>query len=114
MKPIRLATPEEIKRIAPVADLHDGTTALAFGDGDDTDFAVIRNAMEIDPLMCAGNNPKRKALFVWALENMLRFQGLKQYYFNVAPDEQPWIETVEKWGAVQVSTQPEIRFRKDL
>ena len=113
MKPIRLATPEEIKSIEAHSDLHDGCTVLAFGDGEDTDFAVLRNVIEIDPLLTK-DNPKRKALFVWALENMLRFQGIKRYYFNIAPEDAAWKDTVEKWGAQQTSTAPELRFRKDL
>lgn len=111
---IRLATPEEIEKIAAFSDLHDGTTVLAFGEGDDTDFAVIRNCIEIDPMVHAKESPKQKALFVWALENMLRFQGVKRYYFNVAPEDQVYIMNIEHWGAKQMSKAPELRFRKDL
>lgn len=111
---IRLATPEEIQKIESFSDLHDGTTVLAFGEGDDTDFAVLRNLIEIDPLISAKENTKRKALFVWAIENMLRFQGVKRYYFNILPDNEEWKQAVEHWGAQQLSKAPELRFRKDL
>jgi hypothetical protein len=111
---IRLATADEIKKIESFSDLNDGCTVLAFGEGDDIDFAVLRNLIEIDPLVAAKDNTKRKALFVWAIENMLRFQGVKRYYFNISPADETWKLNVEHWGAQQISKEPELRFRKDL
>lgn len=114
LDPIRLATPEEIERYGIVSDLVPGATPVAFGDGDRAHFAVLRTVTEIDPLISPEGDNKRKALFVWALENALRMMGVPQYYFNIRADNDEWRHISEKWGAQQVSLAPEFRFKKVL
>jgi hypothetical protein len=115
MEPIRLATAEEIKAIEATSDLSSALSVVALGEGDRTVCAVIRQALEVDP-MVAGNavNTQRKALFIWGIENALRLQGFKQYYFNVLDSDATYKQIVQSWGAVPVSTAPEIRFKKVL
>jgi hypothetical protein len=112
MEPIRIATPEEIEAIKAHADLTANSTVLAFGK----DLAVVRQVSEIDPLFFANDsNPKRRLLFMWGLENMLRMVGVPEYYFNLHADDPKYLATMqETFGAKPTSTAPEIRFKKSL
>jgi|SRR5581483_869904 len=115
MEPIRLATEDEIKAIADHADLASAASVVAFGTGDTAVLAVLRNAFEIDPMISGDKvTTQRKAFFIWGLENALRMQGIKQYYFNVLADDEKYRGIVESWGATAVSTAPEIRYKKVL
>lgn len=111
MEPIRLATPEEIEAIASKSDLGPDCRVMAFGK----DLAVIRNCYEIDPVHFAEGTPdSRKVAFLWGLENMMRMVGVPHYYFNISPSDERWKAIVEHWGASQISTEPELRFKKVL
>lgn len=108
MEGIKQATPEQVARIAADSDLTNGSLVVAFGD----DTAVIRMAVELDPLHC--ESPKRKAWFIWGLENWMRLNGVQEYYFNVAADDAEWQQAVEGWGAERTSLTPEFRYKKRL
>lgn len=116
MEPIRLATPEEIETIKAESDLTPGCTVVAFpqGEGKEPMFAVLRQVYEIDPVFYNGGTIQRKSLFIWALENMLRFSGAPEYYFNVPATDENYQEHVKHWGAEALSKEPEIRFKKRL
>ena len=115
MNPIRPATSEEVEKLKKTSDLTPTSIVLAMDGENGTDFAVVRMVTELDPVYFAeGSSTARRALFIWGLENMLRFQGSGAYYFNVAVDDEPWQKAVTKWGAEQVSTGPEFRFKKVL
>ena len=111
MEPIRVATKEEVKRVAESADLTPTSSVLAFGN----DIAVVRSCMELDPVMFdPRSNNARKLLFVWGLENILRANGVTEYYFNIDLKDVAWQRVVEKHGAEQQSQTPEIRYKKLL
>lgn len=79
------------------------------------DIAVIRDTVEVDPVFFAENsNYKRKAMFFWGIENMLRAMGYTELYFNVQADNETFISVLKNLGAEPVSEAPEIRFKKKL
>ena len=111
MDPIRSATIEEIKTIEDEADLTGQSGVLRFGN----DMAVIRSCTEIDPVFFDSESSySRKLMFIWGIENILRANGLTEYYFNISPEDKAWKQTVEKYGAKPQSLQPEIRYKKLL
>lgn len=117
MDKIRLASSQEIEKLAPTADIIPGATVVAFENADKTpDFAVFRPVFEMDPVIFAPETgDRRKAFFVWSLENALRLQGnVPAYYFNVHASDEKWVKAVESWGATKTSTAPEFRFKKVL
>lgn len=117
LEPIRLATPEEVQSIAETADLTPHSAVYAF-DNHKTgkpDLAVVRQCVEIDPMCLApDSNTARQVAFVWSLQNTLRAFGNTEFYFSVKPSDTEWLRNISKWGAQQVSTEPELRFRKNL
>jgi hypothetical protein len=115
MDRIRLASEAEVASIAEKAWLTPPATVLAFGE-EKPDLAVYRMAPELDPVYFAeDSNTKRRAIFVWGIENGLRMQAVfPHYYFNVAVADKAWQEHVEHWGATRVSGEPEYRYLKRL
>lgn len=108
---IRLATPEEVEVIKKQADLTPHSTVWAFGES----RAVVRTAMEIDPVIWGENCPDiRKGWFIWGLENMLRGAGASEYYFNIHTDDKKFLSIAEGFGAENISKAPEFRFKKAL
>lgn len=116
MDNIRLATIDEVESIRLKADLAPASTVVAFERKDGpSDLAVIRQVTELDPLICAEQTDgRRKALFVWALENAMRVMGLPAYYFNVAASDASWNKIVQEWGAERTSPSEEFRYVKLL
>lgn len=109
---VRKATPKEIEQFADRSDLTPTSDVLTFGG---KDFAVVRNCTEIDPMFFAedsGNH--RKMLFAMNLESILRFQGVREIYFNVPVADETYIKVLETWGAIPTSREPELRFKKVL
>lgn len=112
MDTIRKATPEEIANFADRADLTPSSDVLTFGG---KDFAVIRTCTEIDPMFFhESSNVNRKAIFGMNLESILRFQGVREIYFNVPATDEKYIKVLETWGASPTSREPELRFKKVL
>jgi len=106
-----MATPEEVESIRKGADLTPLARVIAF----EKNLAVIRPVVEVDPLVVDPDSPKHKrALFLWGIEQVLRFQGNDSYYFNVNTANAEFIEDVKKMGCEQVSPAPEYRFKKVL
>ena len=120
MDKLRLANAEEIEKIQLGSDITPLTTVVAFENQatQAPDFAVLRSEFRIDPMLYAeGTTPRRKVLFIWALENALRIQGgVSAYYFNVSAedDAKEWRETVENFGAEKISVTPEFRYKRLL
>jgi hypothetical protein len=76
-------------------------------------FAVIRQCIEVDPVMYAeGSGLQHHALLIRDIEHFLMGSGTAAYYFNVPTDNEPWRAAVEKWGAGQVSKAAEYRYKK--
>lgn len=116
MEGIRLATPEEIEAIRKESDLGPTTSVLAFPGKEGTIFGCLKTVCELDPVFYNGASAQRKAMFTWGVENMLRFNGVPFYYFNILADDSmsEWRNVVKNWGAQEVSPAPEIRFKKVL
>ena len=112
ISPIRLATEEEVKQIAETSDLTASSVVWVW----DNDKAVIRTALEIDPVHFAptsGN--QRKALFFWALQNMVRVTGTKEIYFNIdAEGTEDYQAVLEKMGAQKTTSKPQYRYKLNL
>lgn len=122
MENIRLATAEEIEKIAKKSDIHPEDIAsrrvevwgMSNGDKEPL-LGVIRKAIELDPVHIPEGTPDvRKAAFIWALECGMRMQGIPAYYFNIHTADTKWKDTCEKFGAEILSTEPEFRFKKVL
>lgn len=113
MEGIRLATQEEIAAIQPESDLSPATTVLRW-PLEKPMTAVLRNCMELDPVYYGDNPTNRKAMFVWAIENMMRAMGISSYYFNVPAADTEYQTVLASWGAQQISKEPEFRFKKVL
>jgi hypothetical protein len=111
LEAIRLATPEEVEAIKHKADLTPGSRVVAF----EKNIAVLRNTVEIDPIFFDPQAPPHKrALMLWGLEQMLRFGGASEYYFNVSVDDKEFIDTLTRLGAETTSPGPEFRYKKVL
>jgi hypothetical protein len=115
MNRIRLATPEEIEPLKANSDLDPTCTVLALESDAGTAFAVIRHAVEVDPVHFPKGYPDRmKAVFVRDIETCLTAWGIPSYYFNVLASDEDWMKAVVKWGAEQISVAPEQRFKRTL
>lgn len=111
ISPIRPATPEEIQAICKNADLTPLARVLAF----EKNLVVIKPTIEVDPIFFDPDSPSHKrALMLWGVEQVLRFQGHDSYYFNISIDNKEFIEDVIKMGCENTSPTPEFRFRKNL
>ena len=108
---IRLASDEEVAEIAKTSLLTPMSSVYKFRNNK----AVIRTAIEIDPVMFSPSAALReRAMFIWGLENMLRATGAREYFFNVAASDEDWQKAVEHWKAERTSAEPEYRYRKEL
>jgi hypothetical protein len=109
---IRVATPEEVEKIAPTSDLSSIVNVVTMGG---KDFAVIRNCIEIDPMKFAPESTtQRRLIFAMNLETVMRLNGVKEIYFNVPVSDEKYIKVLETWGAEPTSREPELRFKKVL
>jgi hypothetical protein len=112
MEAVRIATPEEIEAIKDHSDLTSATSVVTYGG---RDFAVIRQCFEVDPMWFhEESSVKRKLLFAMNLETLLRFQGVKEIYFNVPVRDEAYMTVLKTWGAEPTSLEPELRFKKVL
>lgn len=111
---IRVATPEEVATVEAVSDCK-GCMVLALDTPEGTPLAVIRTAVEVDPVIYPEKLSNRmKAMFQRDVETVLAAQGVTKYYFNVHATNEKMLEAVKTYGAVPQSTEPEIRFVKVL
>lgn len=111
---IRVATPEEVATIEKNSDCK-GCMVLALDTPEGTPLAVIRTAVEVDPVIYPEKLSNRmKAMFQRDVETVLAAQGVQSYYFNVHASNERMLEAVKTYGAVEQSTEPEIRFKKVL
>ena len=112
MDKIRLATPEDVEGISQKMDITPNSTVVTFGG---KDFAVIRNVMELDPVIFAEDTTdRRKLFFLTNLETALRLQGITEVYFNVVADDKVYNDVLKNWGAESISTAPQVRYKKVL
>lgn len=115
MNRIRLATPEEIEKIKPQADLDQNCTVLALDTQAGTPIAVLRTCVELDPaLFPEGFTKPQIAMFTHDVETFLVAKGALSYYFNADPDDEKWIHVIKGWGCEQVSPKPYLRFKQSL
>lgn len=115
LKAIRLATPEEIKEIAPQADLTFASSVYALDSDSGKTLAVVRQCYEIDPIIVQGNDDsRRKLLMMFGLETGFTMLGIPEYYFNVHPSEEDYIKILKRLGAEQTTAEPEFRFKKAI
>ena len=115
MKRLRLATEAEVEIMRAGGDLDPTCQVVALTTQSGSPLAVIRLAIEIDPVAFPTDFPDRlKALFIRDIETHLAAKGVTSYYFNVTASDEAWQKTVLNWGAEQVSREPEIRFKKAL
>lgn len=111
---IRVATPEETKTIMETKDGRGGYV-LALDSAEGPLFAVIRTAVEVDPVLYPEKIPfKTKLLFQRDIETVLAAQGVQQYFCNVHVTNEKMISVLNTFGATQASTEPEYRFMKVL
>jgi hypothetical protein len=104
-------------RIAPVADITLTSTVVAFDNKltGNPDFAVMRQALQVDPVLFAPETSNhRKSIFVWGIENALRINGVPAYYFTISAADEAWQKTVEGWGAEKLNPQPVYFYKRML
>jgi hypothetical protein len=111
---IRLATQEEATGIVKVADLTPQSQIWVWpNEKGESDIGVLRRCLELDPVIfgeTSGN--QRKALFYWALLNMLRATGNTEVYFSIDADSpQEYIDILKKMGGEQTTEKPQLRFK---
>jgi hypothetical protein len=112
---IRLAVPEEVESIRATSDLDSTCVVLALETAQGIGLAVIRQAVELDPIYFPPEwNTKQKTFFVRDIETVMQAKGAVTYYFNVDATNEVWIENLKNWGAEQVSPTPELRFKVTL
>lgn len=115
MQRLRSATDEEVEKIRATSDLDATCIVLALDTPQGTALAVIRNPVEVDPVYFPeGASTKLNAFFIRDIETFLSAKGISSYYFNCDPANEVWVEAVKHWGAEQVSTKEELRFKKIL
>lgn len=107
---IRLATEEEVLKIAETSDLTPTSRVLAMGDM----RAVWRITNELDPLYFGESSDSKKYMFVWGLENLLRGSGANEFYFNIGTENTEFQKIAEHFGATKTSPTPEFRYRINL
>jgi hypothetical protein len=112
MNRIRPATLEEIEAIRTKSDLDDSCFVLALNTQQGVPTAVVRTAVEVDPVHYPeGLHDRMKAMFQRDIETVLVAKGVAKYYFNVHVSNQAMLDVAKTLGAEQISTEPEYRFR---
>jgi hypothetical protein len=115
MDRLRVATEPEIEQIRSRADLDPTCVVLALNTQAGVPLAVVRLAVEVDPVVFPEGFPDRlKAVFQRDIETYLAAKGVAHYYFNIDAVDETWQTVAKTWGAEQVSVVPEIRFKKAL
>lgn len=108
LKHFRLATSEEIEGIRDKSDLMPGHTEVWELDGS---LAVVRNPVEVNPIIWSPDiNDRKKATFMWLLEERLLGAGVDRYYSQIDCKDEHWQKVAENWGFERVSPVPEFRY----
>lgn len=112
---IRVATKEEVEAIEKVSDCNYAFVVLALDTAEGTPLAVVRTVTEVDPVFYPEKlSARMKAMFQRDIETVLAAQGVTRYYFNVHAANESMLSNVKTFGAVALSSEPEIRFVKVL
>lgn len=117
MEPIRLATEKEVEMLKGTGmDTTYTHTVVAFGQGEETLFSLIKNVTEIYTYPMDIATVKKQLMFMWGLENIMRVNGVPAYYFQVSSkaDKEAWRKNIETFGAEKTNPEPEYRYRKAL
>lgn len=117
MELLRAATPEEVTKIASTSDLDATCVVMALDSPKGPTLFVIRRPVEVDPVyMPEGFTPRHFVAALRDVGNLLIGTGATHYYFNLHADEESkeYRDFMEHWGAVPVSTAPDIRYKKQL
>lgn len=115
MNRLRVATPEEVAKIQANSDITPNCIILALDTQAGPAFAVVRQAVEVDPIhFPEGASDKMKAFFLRDIETFLTAKGVDAFYFNILTTDEAWQNYVKHWGAEQLSTAPEFRFKRLL
>lgn len=112
MEAIKYATKEQVDAIYKESNITNATSVFAYKDA----TAVVRPVVELDPIHFGTLSAKERILFIWGLENILRANGVQEFYFNIqdTPENVEWTQTAKHLGAEAVSIGPEIRYKKRL
>jgi hypothetical protein len=117
LEPVRLATEKEIEMLKGTGmDTTFTHTVLAFGEGDSALYSLIKNVTEIYTYPMDVMSSKRNLMFMWAMENIMRINGVPAYYFQTSSKEEKelWRKNIESFGAEKTNPEPEFRYRKAL
>ena len=115
MNTLRLATEAEVESIKSVGDLGPSCTVIALDTSAGPILAVIRRPIEVDPIIFPeGTSSKVKYVFWRDIVTGLKFQGADSFYFNLHADDDLQRGVVKSLGAEEVSTAPDIRYKKVL
>ena len=91
MERLRLATETEIETIKEGSDLDPTCVVLALNTQAGTPLAVVRMAIEVDPVHFPVDFPDRlKATFLRDIETYLSAKGVANYFFNVDANDEAW------------------------
>ena len=116
MNLLREATAEEVSRIAETADLGPGCIVVALDIPDETILGVVRTCVEVDPIHFGKASTRWKLIFMRDVATYLIGKGAPAYYFNVSASEetQSFRDALGTFKAEQVSSAPELRFKKEI
>ena len=116
MKHIRIASKEEIEAVRAKSHFTPDTAVYAFDQNPgEPDVAVLRLLPVLDPVFFGRQtNDVQKARFWWGLEERMAGSGIPVYYFNVPASDERYQKVVESWGAIRVSGEPEVQFKREL
>lgn len=115
MKLLRPATQEEVASITAKSDIDQSSEVLALDTPNGPILMVHRVAHELDPMILPKGFTVRH--FHNALRdasNFLLGRGVTHFYFNLHADAEEYISAMTTDDTRPVSTQPEIRFRKQI
>lgn len=115
MNRIRMASQEEVEKLRPTSDITNDSLVLALDTQAGTCTAVIRPVVEVDPVYFPDGFPdKLKVIFMRDVETYISAKGIPAYYFNIHESDSQWQEVSKSWGAQEISTESERRFKKVL
>jgi hypothetical protein len=115
MNLLRPATQEEVAKIAATSDLDETCQVIALDTPKGPILYVRRLAVEVDPVhMPEGFSPKHFHQAIRDISNFLLGQGVTHYYFNLHASDENYVAAMTDERTFPVSTEPDIRMRKNL